>query len=430
MTVGVGFALAFVFLAGIALGAVAYRRRSARAVIGALAQAGLSASRVPTSPFDSLPRLVHELEAARDEAEAARDRLTLVLDGFPQAVVLFDADGEASYANGPGKRLLGGRHGEALVMAAVRELLATVGTPATRSATRRVELVGPPKQSFDAVVRSLEGGQHLVVVEDISERRRLEEVRRDFVANISHELKTPIGAMSLLAETMAAEDDPELLVRLANRLHREALRVGDTIDDLLLLSRIEADDQPVREKVDIASVLADVVERVGQAAADRRIELEIALPDRSDGTYLTVEADRRQLGSAVFNLVDNAIKYSDEGSTITIRATRMGEMAEIEVADRGMGIPARDLERIFERFYRVDRARSRLTGGTGLGLAIVRHVAQNHGGQVRVRSREGEGSAFTLSLPLAPVPVPPLARTADDDLVNPRRALQKEGGGS
>jgi two-component system sensor histidine kinase SenX3 len=240
----------------------------------------------------------------------------------------------------------------------------------------------------------------VAVIEDVSERRRLEAVRRDFVANISHELKTPVGALGLLAEALSSEDDPQVSRRLADRMTDEAFRVARTIDDLLDLSRIEAEPSVEEEVAAVHLVVAEAVERVAPVGRTRHIRLDVDVPKRH-----VVRGDRRQLVSAVANLLENACKYSDAGSTVTVRSRADGSWVELDVADSGVGIPERDLERVFERFYRVDRARSRETGGTGLGLAIVRHVAGNHGGEVRVRSVEGEGSVFTLRLPAGPGPV-------------------------
>jgi two-component system sensor histidine kinase SenX3 len=240
-----------------------------------------------------------------------------------------------------------------------------------------------------------------VVIEDISERRRLEAVRRDFVANISHELKTPVGALGLLAETMADEEDQSVARRLAERMQLEATRVGRIIEDLLDLSRIESEESPSREPVPVHLVLAEAAERLRPTAELRSITIDVAEPNHR----LTVMGERRQLVSALNNLLENAVKYSDDGGRVEVTTTTDGTWVELAVCDHGIGIPARDLERIFERFYRVDRARARDTGGTGLGLAIVRHVATNHGGDVRVESHEGEGSTFTLRLPSGPGPV-------------------------
>jgi two-component system sensor histidine kinase SenX3 len=238
-------------------------------------------------------------------------------------------------------------------------------------------------------------------VRDISELRRVESVRRDFVANVSHELKTPIGALSLLAETMAVGDDSPVNSQLADRLQREANRLGRIVDDLLDLSLIEAQERPTREPVPLHVVLHEAAERVRGAADAVGIPLSVA-PVATD---LVLAGDRSQLVSAVTNLLDNAVKYSEPGEPVEVDATVGDGSICISVRDHGIGIPSRDLERIFERFYRVDRARARDTGGTGLGLAIVRHVATNHRGEVRVVSQEGQGSVFTLRLPAGPGPV-------------------------
>jgi two-component system sensor histidine kinase SenX3 len=223
---------------------------------------------------------------------------------------------------------------------------------------------------------------------------RLEAMRTDFVANISHELRTPVGALALLAETLQGEREPETIDRLAGKLEIEALRVSNMIDDLLELSRIEVEGAR-RDRVPVEAVIGEAVDRVHAAAEQRGIVIEKLRPDEPS----VVAGDRQQLVSALTNLVDNAVKYSERGGRVTVSEVREGDEIVLTVADEGMGIPDRDLDRVFERFYRVDRARSRTTGGTGLGLAIVRHVADNHGGSIGVSSREGVGSTFTLRLP-------------------------------
>jgi two-component system sensor histidine kinase SenX3 len=224
-------------------------------------------------------------------------------------------------------------------------------------------------------------------------------VRRDFVANISHELRTPIGALGLLAETILGEDDPDVRGRLAQRMLSETDRVARTIDDLLTLSRIESEELPEREPVPAGLVMAEAVDRIRPAAEHRDIDVVIHDPD----DRLAIFGDRRQLVSALYNLLDNAVKYSDPGAAVEVSATTDGVYVDLHVRDHGIGIPAADVARIFERFYRVDQGRSRQTGGTGLGLAIVRHVATNHDGDVLVESSLGEGSVFTLRLPTASV---------------------------
>jgi two-component system sensor histidine kinase SenX3 len=234
----------------------------------------------------------------------------------------------------------------------------------------------------------------IAVVEDVTERRQVDAVRRDFVANVSHELRTPVGALGVLAETLADERDPETIARLCRRISAESERAARLIEDLLDLSRIEAGGAAERREVLLADVVSASVERVMPAAERSGVRVTTDVDDA-----VRLPADEWQLISALANLLDNAIKYSEAGSTVALRASVEDGTVVIDVRDEGVGIPTRDLERIFERFFRVDRARSRETGGTGLGLAIVRHVVVNHGGDVTVQSREGEGSTFTLRLP-------------------------------
>ncbi|HVB05966.1 MAG TPA: ATP-binding protein [Acidimicrobiales bacterium] len=340
--------------------------------------------------------------AAVTVAEASADaiRLRRALDTLPQAVVVCDERGNAVFRNARAVALMGNRHSDALAAQAVDDLLAQTGPGASEE--RTLELYGPPRRTLVVRTQSIDNGQRalgvIAVIEDVSERRRLEEVRRDFVANVSHELKTPMGALGLLAETLLDETEPEISLRLAQRIHTEAFRISRIIDDLLDLSRIESEESPPREPVLVNLVMAEAVERVRAAADQRDIELKLEEPNPA----VAVLGDRRQLTSAVYNLLENAVKFSYEGGVVHLRGAREGDEVTITIADKGIGIPVRDLERVFERFYRVDHGRSRSTGGTGLGLAIVRHVAQNHHGFVEVDSHEGEGATFTLHLPLQP----------------------------
>jgi two-component system sensor histidine kinase SenX3 len=344
-----------------------------------------------------LERAAEEAGRRLEEAKSAERRLTAALGEVAQGVVMSDQSGAVMYRNAQAAMFVGARHGEALAERALSELLAAAIGGEAREET--IELFSPPRRTLTIRATPLieAGGVigALAIIDDISERRRLEAIRRDFVANISHELKTPVGALSLVAETLEGEDDPEVVARLSHRMRTEAERLGRIIEDLLDLSRIEAEETPSRERVPVRLVIAEAVERLRPVADHRSIRLEVDEPAYA----LTVVGDRRQLVSALHNLLDNAIKYSEIGSSVNVVVRHDDESIEIEVADHGIGIPSRDLERIFERFYRVDRARSRDTGGTGLGLAIVRHVASNHGGDVRVASREGAGSTFTLRLP-------------------------------
>jgi two-component system sensor histidine kinase SenX3 len=352
---------------------------------------------------DQLELAVERSDEQTAAAISASRRLTAGLDVIAHGVVIADASGQVVFRNLQATTFVGARHGDALVEQAVAEMLAA-GCRGV-SDKRTLELFGPPRRTIVVTVSPLsEDGSTvgaLAAVDDITERTRLEAVRTDFVANISHELKTPVGALALLAETLLAEDDPALRERLTERLVHEAHRVGRTIDDLLELSRIEVERSPLREVVPVHLVIAEAVERVRPAAELREVGIEVTEPS----PRLTVIGERRQLVSAIGNLLDNAIKYSDEGALIAVTTSTDGQSVDVAVADQGIGIPSRDLERIFERFYRVDRGRSRETGGTGLGLAIVRHVATNHGGDVRVESQEGRGSTFTLTIPAGPGPI-------------------------
>lgn len=315
------------------------------------------------------------------------------------AVVVVNAQGEDVFRNAAGERFRDARHADALVENALRGLLDRARRG--ERGERELELYGPPRDVVRLRAEPLQSGSQLVgavaFVRDVSELRRVESVRRDFVANVSHELKTPIGALTLLAETMAAGNDPTVTRQLAERLQRESDRLARIVDDLLDLSLIEAQETPARQLVPVHTVLHEAIERVRAAADASDIPVQVSPIDAD----LVVGCDRTQLVSAVTNLLDNAVKYSDSGEPIELEAAIDAGFVVIVVRDHGIGIPARDLERVFERFYRVDRARSRATGGTGLGLSIVHHIAQAHGGDVTVESIEGEGSTFRLRLPHA-----------------------------
>ncbi|MEU8648713.1 ATP-binding protein [Streptomyces sp. NPDC048737] len=258
----------------------------------------------------------------------------------------------------------------------------------------------------------------LLLVEDLTEARRIEAVRRDFVANVSHELKTPVGALSLLSEAvMDASEDPEAVERFAGRMQIEATRLTNLVQELIDLSRVQNDD-PLEdaEPVRVDELVAEAIDRCRHQAGAKQITmaanvgpaegLEPGAGQRVDGTAdLRIWGNRGQLAAALGNLVENAVNYSPARTRVGIAARRVtahgGKLIEIAVTDQGIGISDKDKERIFERFYRVDPARSRATGGTGLGLAIVKHVAASHGGEVAVWSAEGQGSTFTLRLPEA-----------------------------
>lgn len=258
--------------------------------------------------------------------------------------------------------------------------------------------LGPGRLIMHVRVAPL-GPLHVILLaEDRTEAQRLEAVRRDFVVNISHELKTPVGAISLLSETLIdAAEDPETVRRFASRMQIESTRLTQLVKEVIDLSRLQVNqgiEQPERVQVD--DVVAEAVDRSKLTAENRQVELNVG---QDSGAI--VFGERELLVTAVRNLVDNAIRYSDPRTKVGIGVRTEAGIVEIAVADQGLGLAPEDLDRVFERFYRVDAARSRETGGTGLGLSIVKHVAANHGGDVNVWSRLGEGSTFTLRLPAA-----------------------------
>ncbi|MEJ6493315.1 MAG: ATP-binding protein [Actinomycetes bacterium] len=238
----------------------------------------------------------------------------------------------------------------------------------------------------------------LVIAQDLSEERRLNDVRRDFVANVSHELKTPVGALSLLAEAVQAADaDIEQVRHFTSRMQIEVKRLTAMISDLVALSQVQG-DAPLRNSVpvEVASIIHEAVDATKISAEQKGIQVVVA----DEINVGQIFGDEDQLNVALNNLLSNAIKYSPSNTRVGVGARKNDDMIEISVTDQGPGIPETDLNRIFERFYRVDPARSRDTGGTGLGLAIVKHVCANHGGDCVVWSQMGQGSTFTLRFPV------------------------------
>ena len=348
---------------------------------------------------DAIAEATREADDRVARAEAVQYWLLAALDEATDAIVVVDRIGREVVCNAPARRFDGARHGEVLAQDAVKELLQVALEGITSQ--RELQLFGPPAQVLQLRSFPLRRDGEVVGAvafsRDVSEARRVESVRRDFVANVSHELKTPIGALGLLAETMAGADDPAVVQQLADRVVREADRLSRIVDDLLDLSQIEAQEAPSRAPMPVRLLVSEAVDLV-QAAADLAEVPILITPEPPD---IELACDRRQMRSALMNLLDNAIKYSGPRQPVEVGARIAGDRLALTVRDHGIGIPTRDLERIFERFYRVDRARSRDTGGTGLGLAIVRHVAQAHGGDITVESHEGEGSLFTLHVPIA-----------------------------
>ncbi len=330
-------------------------------------------------------------------------------------VVVLDPDNQPVFSN-PSARAMGLlRAGVNPGTVSAHPVVRTRAGQVRRGGLRReveVELPRARGEPLAVLLRAVEIGGGYVTVEaaDATESHRVDRVRRDFVANVGHELKTPIGALQLLSEALldattpggTAATDPAQDVaaarRFAERIRVESTRLGRLVSELLELSRLEgAEPQPPPTPVSVDAVVAEVLDRGRTGAAARGITLT-----GTGQPGLTVYGSESQLVTALSNLVENAVAYSPEGSEVTVTTGTDGDEVVISVADRGIGIAPEDLPRIFERFYRSDRARSRATGGTGLGLAIVKHIVTNHGGRVDVASTLGEGSTFTLRLPSRP----------------------------
>jgi two-component system, OmpR family, sensor histidine kinase SenX3 len=342
-----------------------------------------------------------------DRAEIAESdgrRLAGMVEQADFGIMALDAEGEVAYANPRAQRYLRARHGDAVAEAQLRSLAAEVNERRAEQ-RREVEVYTPTRRviGLHAVPLEADGlpAGVAVFLEDLTDRRRVDAIRKDFVANASHELKTPLGALSVLAETLADADDPDTRRRLAERLATETRRMSRLIDDILDLALVETTAGDLATLA-VDEVVADAVKQVSVIAEEYGVPIESS----AAGLDVLVAGDHRQLVSAVSNLLENAVKYThasgeDPGAPVKVRAIADAGAAVIEVEDRGPGISEQHLERIFERFYRVDRARSRQTGGTGLGLAIVRHIVLNHQGSVDVESSPGVGSTFRVRLPLA-----------------------------
>jgi two-component system sensor histidine kinase SenX3 len=265
----------------------------------------------------------------------------------------------------------------------------------------------------------------VVFVYDHSEYARMEATRRDFVANVSHELKTPVGAMSVLAEALlSSADDPETVRRFGEKVLLEATRLGNMVSELIELSRLQgAERMPDMGAVDVDSVVSEAISRHKVPAENADIVVRT-----DDASRLRMHGEQALLVTALANLVSNAIAYSPRGSLVSISRRQRGDNIEISVTDRGIGIDRKDQERVFERFFRADKARSRATGGTGLGLAIVKHVAANHNGSIGLWSQLGTGSTFTLSIPAYEGDYQPPERTPERELrpMKPQREPQRE----
>jgi two-component system, OmpR family, phosphate regulon sensor histidine kinase PhoR len=346
----------------------------------------------------TLNTMAGDLEAHIQEMRRDRRHRDVILASMEEGIVLFDRTGRAAYANPAAARILG-RPAVDVRSLAPHELRALVEEARTSDAPRQRELdVGLPTRTLAASAIPIEGtGDALLVVRDVSAARRVEAMRRDFVGDASHELKTPAAAIQAAAETAqrALEDgDTEAAARFAEDAHKEATRLSRIVADLLDLSRLES-ERPSMTPIRLDRVVEEEAERLRGQAVDAGVTMEVRVAPA------TVRGSERDLGLLIRNLVENAVRYTPSGGRIDLELSEDGERVVLTVSDSGIGIPTRDLPRVFERFYRVDRARSRETGGTGLGLSIARHVVERHGGGISARSELGAGSTFTVTLPHA-----------------------------
>jgi signal transduction histidine kinase len=332
---------------------------------------------------------------AAEEERAARDS---ILGAMQEGVLLFGPDARLRFSNAA----------VAVHLHAVPTTRASILPLALREATNRasegaattVEVqVGTPTRWIHGTALPLEpAGAVLLVLTDVTETRRIDAVRRDFVANASHELKTPAASIQAAAETIrtAARHDPDVVPRFAEQLEREASRLSRIVADLLDLSRLETGSE-LQDRVRVDATVREERERAEETAERRGVELAVEIAE----PIPPVRGSARDVSLLVRNLVDNAIRYTKPGGRVHVDVRAEEDVVVFVVSDTGIGIPTRDLDRVFERFYRVDRARSRETGGTGLGLSIVRHVIENHGGTIRVESELGRGTRFEVRLPAA-----------------------------
>jgi two-component system sensor histidine kinase SenX3 len=331
----------------------------------------------------------------------------LILEVLGHGVVVVDRDERVVIAN-PAAETMGVTAGDRLTIAELSELVhtATGGETAIGSVDLPPRAGRGPLAVSATAVPLTDGAARsrvaavVLLLDDVTEQRRLEAVRRDFVANVSHELKTPVGALTLLAEAiLGAADDPEAVQRFAGRMQHEGTRLGRLVRELIELSRLQgAEPLPGTQQVSVTQLVEEAADRTRLAAESAGIVVRLSV-----ATDLAVRGNETQLAMAVANLIDNGVAYSTRGTRVAVSARSVEDAGqdwvEISVSDQGIGIAENDQNRVFERFYRVDPARSRATGGTGLGLAIVKHVATNHGGTVSVWSAEGAGSTFTIRLP-------------------------------
>jgi len=374
--------------------------------------------RVPDKPRDEVDELAVALNSMSSEIRSMMDQLAqeknlleTILARTDDGLVVVDKDGKIRMVNPAAERLLGTSfnqiEGKTVIEGTFSHDLSELTTRVLRTqspATLEVELSSPEEAHLNVYVASLErSGGHfgaMIVMHDLSETRRIDSIRQDFVANVSHELRTPLASIRAMAETIAVRGrkDPDAAQRFAERIMTEADRLTALSEDLLDLAKIEAGLSIVRQD---KFPLSEVVDRVSgefEALCDKKgITLSSSIPPD-----INVTGDHDAVYQILVNLVDNAMKYTPQGGKVIISATSNGDRVDVKVSDTGIGIPAGDSSRVFERFYRVDKARSRDSGGTGLGLSIVKHLVEAHGGRVTVDSTPGLGTTFTFNLLVSP----------------------------
>ncbi|AOP54989.1 sensor histidine kinase [Brevibacterium aurantiacum] len=393
------------------------------AVLTGIVGLGLGIAGILAFRFSERSRDAADLHSEDDLPEGIAE----VLAVLPSAAIVLDAGDDVVKAS-PAAYTFGLVRGHSL---ASPEMLRMVERVRSRGLIEEIELEQKREQT-DSVLRFLHArvaplGTNFVLVlcDDQTESKRVDAVRRDFVANVSHELKTPIGAMALLAEAVTDfSDDPQAVERFGGRMQRESKRLTQLVQEIIDLSRVQDHTAPsATEKISAAEVVDDAADRARTRAEGKNIHIEVSPPGR-----MLIEGNYELLVNAVRNLIDNAINYSPDGTRIGVGVELVDERVEISVTDQGIGLSTQDTERVFERFYRVDPARSRITGGTGLGLSIVKHIIATHGGEVKVWSRLGKGSTFTIVLPLAGTVTDDEASSSAPDGVLLEHSAQAEAG--
>jgi two-component system phosphate regulon sensor histidine kinase PhoR len=408
-------ASAIALLVGLATTWMLGRRVSRRAAHMTEAARAMSSgdvdARVPedgTAHLAQLGAAVNHMAAALrsqiEEAQADRQTRDLVLAAMDEGIVLLAETGEVQYANPAAARLVGRIATDIssprtdvprdLYIPPVLRALTRQAEEAGTVREREIELGSPPRTVLASGFPVGSEGLALLVLRDVTEARRVDAIRRDFVAAASHELKTPVASIQAAAETLehALDEDPTAARRFAGNLLRDAERLSRIVRDLLDLSRLESERGTV-EPLRLDRLVQEEVDRIAERTREASLTLQI------EASPVVVQGSRKDLALLLSNLLDNAVRYTRAGGTIRVEVSSSNGSAKLSVSDTGIGIPNRELPRIFERFYRVDRARSRETGGTGLGLAIVKHVAEQHGGRVDARSELGRGTTFTVTIP-------------------------------